>query len=109
MPLSPADPALSADEQHALWCDELIQQYAWQFEGTTPIAVPLACLPMLDELFKLVDDTIKDAFDRSLFCWTDLKLTKSGLTAWYLGVEDYDDILEPYIESLSARCMDTLG
>ncbi|WP_394063419.1 hypothetical protein [Alcaligenes sp. WGS1538] len=105
MPLTPADPALSAEEQHALWSSELIQQYAWQFEGATPLAVPLACLPLLENLFKLVDETIKDSFDRSLFCWTDLKLDESGLKAWYLGVEDYDAVIEPYIESLSARCL----
>ncbi len=60
---------------------------------------------MLDELFKFVNETIKDSFDRSLFCWTDLKQDSKGLTAWYLGVEDYDEVLEPYIESLSAKAL----
>lgn len=105
MPLSPANPELSSPEQHALWSSELTEQYSWQFQGETPFAVPLNYLPLLDELFKFVNETIKDSFDRSLFCWTDLKQDSKGLTAWYLGVEDYDDVLEPYIESLSARAL----
>ncbi|HRL22274.1 hypothetical protein [Alcaligenes sp. SDU_A2] len=105
MPLSPADPTLNPDEQHALWSSELTQQYAWQFEGNTPIQVPLNCLPLMEELFKLLNETIKDSFDRSLFCWTELKLDASGLTAWYLGVEDYDATIEAFVASLSSRCL----
>ncbi len=109
MPLSPANPELSSQEQHALWSNELLEQYSWQFQGETPFAVPLSSLPLLDELFKLVNETIKDSFDRSLFCWTDLKQDSKGLTAWYLGVEDYDEVLEPYIESLSTKALTRSG
>ena len=105
MPLSPANSELSSQEQHALWSSELLEQFSWQFQEETPFAVPLAYLPLLDELFKFVDEAIKDSFDRSLFCWTDLKQDSKGLTAWYLGVEDYDEVLEPYIENLSARAL----
>lgn len=105
MPLSPANPDLSSQDQHALWTNELREQYSWQFQGETPLSVSLYCLPLLDELFKFVDETIKDSFDRSLFCWTDIKQDAKGLTAWYLGVEDYDEVLEPYIEGLSQKCL----
>ena len=105
MPLSPANPELSSQEQHAQWSNELLEQYSWQFQGETPFAVPLSTLPLLDELFTFVNETIKDSFDRSLFCWTDLKQDSTGLTAWYLGVEDYDEALEPYIEALSAKAL----
>uniref|UniRef100_A0A1I7Y3H6 UDG domain-containing protein n=1 Tax=Steinernema glaseri TaxID=37863 RepID=A0A1I7Y3H6_9BILA len=98
LPASHAKKELSSQEQHALWSNELLEQYAWQFQGETPFAVPSSSLPLLDELFKFVNETIKDSFDRSLFCWTDLKQDSKGLTAWYLGVEDYDEVLEPYIE-----------
>ena len=105
MPLSPANPELRSSEQHVLWSNELFEQYSWQFQGEIPFAVSLASLPLLDELFKFVNETIKDSFDCSLFCWTDLKQDSKGLTAWYLGVEDYDEVLEPYIESLSTRAL----